>query len=245
MDGDVARFSREEFLGRRWIYRPGEHVTVLGPTGSGKTKLAYDLLSRTARPRSLPGVVLVMKPQDRPIIQWSRAAGFRIVRSWPPPPNMRFWEPYHPAGWVVWPKHTFDPDVDDAHLWSVFRQAIISSYKRGRRIIFADEVMGLSKELGLERELNAVWTRGRAMGTGLWAASQRPAHIPLNAYGQASHLFIANDPDERSRERYAEIGGIDPKLVLSVTANLARFEFFYVRRADQSGPVRYCIIEAS
>jgi ABC-type dipeptide/oligopeptide/nickel transport system ATPase component len=240
----IARFTRDEFLTRRWQYKPGDHVTILGPTGSGKTMLAYDLLRLTARPRTLPGVVLVMKPKDRPLLAWSKAAGFRRVRSWPPPPPWP-WEPQHPRGWTVWPRHTFDPDIDDAHMHRLFRAVILARYKRGNTILFADEVFGLAKELGLERVLNAVWMRGRSQGLGLWAASQRPAHIPLHAYSAAQHLFIANDPDERTRERYAEIGGTDPKMILRVTDSLGSFEWLYLRRAVRGQDARRCVIEAS
>lgn len=240
----IAVFSRTEFLERRWVYERGEHVTVLGPTGSGKTRLAYDLLGQTCVPRTLPGVILVMKPKDPPVERWSRAHGFRRVRDWPPGPPLSPLQPLYPRGWTVWPRHRFDPDIDDPHLHDVFRRAILDSYRRGSRIVFADEVFGLAKELGLERELSAVWMRGRALGTGLWVASQRPAHIPLHAYSAAQHLFLANDPDERTRERYAEIGGIDPKLVLRVTSQLSQFQFFYVRRARRGTPARYCVIEA-
>lgn len=238
----IREFTRAEFLSRRWRYEPGEHVTVLGPTGSGKTKLAYDLLGGTATPK-LPAVVMVMKPKDPPVQRWSRAARFRTVRHWPPPPPWP-WQPQHPPGWVLWPRHTFDPVEDDERLHREFRAAILHSYKRGRRILFADEVFGLSKELGLDRELGALWMRGRAMGCGLWAASQRPAHIPLHAYSAAQHLFIANDPDERTRERYSEIGGFDPKVILRATEGLRRFEFLYIRRATASSDARRCVILA-
>ena len=59
----VLSFPRDDFLSRRWRYRAGEHVTILGPTGSGKTYLGYQLLEKVATPK-LPGIVLVMKPRD-------------------------------------------------------------------------------------------------------------------------------------------------------------------------------------
>jgi DNA helicase HerA-like ATPase len=236
MLAELETFDREEFLTERWRYRCGEHVTILGPTGSGKTHLAYQLLERSATLR-LPAVVLVMKPRDETVQTWTRRVGYRRVRSWPPVASI--WQPSRPPGWVVWPKHTFDLDRDDAMLEGQFRRALMDSYKRGNRISFCDETAGLM-DLGLKRELVAVWRRGRSMGNGIWAASQRPVDIPLDAYSQAEHLFLFHDPDKRARERFAEIGGVDPYLVQMANQRLGRHQALYIRR---DGP-RICVVDA-
>lgn len=233
----VTIFEREEFLSERWHYRAGEHVTILGPTGSGKTYLAYELLGRTATP-ALPAIVLVMKPRDSTVTRFTKALRYRRVKFWPPPPALG--AARKPAGYVLWPPHSFDPDLDDPRLQREFRKAILHSYRRGNRILFCDETYGLCDELSLVKELRTLWTRGRSMECGLWAASQRPTHIPLWAYNQAEHLFLHNDPDKRTRERFDEIGGVDPGLVREVVAGLDKHQWLYIRR---TGPA-LCIVDA-
>jgi hypothetical protein len=226
---DVTRFGRAEFLNERWDYSAGEHVTILGPTNSGKTTLGYQLLDRSTD-RDLPGVVLVLKPRDATVQRWTKALGYRRVRTWPPP--MDFARP-RPRGYVLWPKHTLvDPEGDDARLQREMQRALRQSYSRGDRVLFADEVFGLTDELKLSTDLVRIWSRGRSMGCGLWAASQKPTHIPLWAYSQAEHLFLHHDPDKRARDRYKEIGGVDPDLVADTVVRLPRHHFLYIRRRD-------------
>lgn len=237
-DAKVASFSRNDFFDRVWEYKAGEHLSLLGPTGNGKTTLAYQLLRRTAT-QELPGVVLVMKPRDDTADKFTRASKYRRVRSWPP--RVSLWQPGRRPGYTLWPAHSFIPELDDRQHFGIFRSVLRDTYRRGGFVVFADEVAGLMDlpnpvkgGPGLDVDLNRLWMRGRSMGTGLWAATQRPAWVPLNMYQQAEHLFLSYDPDMRSRKRFEEIGGVDPDLVGSVTARLPKFSWLYVRRRDRT-----------
>lgn len=228
--------GRDEFLRHYFQYKPGEHLTLLGPTQSGKSTLAFQLLKVTTYPR-LPGVVLVMKPRDPVVTDMAQKLDYQIVRDWPPPLHLRRKvktrgkvEIQQPPGFMVWPKHTFDAERDDAHMAAVFHRTLMGNYRRGDNVIFADEIYGLSKELRLERDLNAIWSRGSAMGCGLWASSQRPYAIPQWAYSSPQHIFLANDPDKRDRDRFREIGGVDPDLIEHVTKTLPKYHWLYIRR---------------
>jgi len=138
----------------------------------------------------------------------------------------------------LWPK-LGDIGKDKDVLQTQFRLAMAESYRqssrprRGQdRIIFADEVVGISRELKLAGELDEIWMRGSGMGLGLWAACQRPFTAPLNAYEQSTHLFLWRSTDQRNRRRFAEIGGIDPELIDRVVNQLEGHDCMYVRRTD-------------
>jgi hypothetical protein len=236
---EVIEYERDEFLGDVWEYNAGEHVSIIGPTEAGKTTLAYQLLHVTTTPK-LPGVVLVMKPRDDTVKQWSEKMGYKVIRSWPPAGNP--FAAKKPRGWTLWPKHNFESyAATNGNLYRQFHRAFLDVYKRGDRILFADELAGLDDELGMEDEIRMMYSRGRSMRAGIWGATQRPVDIPKLAYSSAHHLFLAYDPDESDRKRFGEIGGgVDPKLVDQTTLKLPQYWWLYIRRRDRT----LCIVRA-
>jgi hypothetical protein len=239
VEADVTRFDRETFLTQVWDYQPGNHVTVLAPTTGGKTHLSYQLLGQSATPEC-PAVVMVMKPKDKATEQWTKRLGFETVRDWPPPTTKRLFRDKPIRGYSVWPRHVYDPAIDDARHRALFRKVILDSYKKGNRILFADETYSLEEELGLSTELRTVWTKGASMGCGMWAASQRPAYISKWAY-QAHHLFLGGEPDEDTQRRLSEIGAaVDAGKVRWILPRLGKWEFLYINRDEKA----MCIVGA-
>jgi hypothetical protein len=223
----MIRFERDHFLKRIWDYRPGEGVLFVEPTQGGKTHLAFQLLQHTDHLR--PPVAMVMKPRDATPAEWTRRLGWREVPAWPPP-RRRFWEPAAP-GYTLWPPHTLgldraSVDATNDNLEQQFRRCLLDAYKRGDQVVFCDEILGLVEELNLSKELSMLWTRGAGMGAGLWSATQRPAGtragggIPGHAFNMPTHLFLGLDLNQANRQRFGEIGGVDPRYVSEVVGQL-------------------------
>lgn len=228
----VKLVDRRRFIDSTWKYRAGEHVSFIGPTNSGKTYLMQPLLARSASP-DLPAYLTVMKPRDKTVGDFLKAhPSWKRVLTFPPPPHLPGKE--KPAGYVVWPHHTQDPVGDEVRHAEIFRTMHRRLYVKGDCIIADDEAVSLVREMKMGADLVRIWTKGRSIGCGLWAATQRPAMVPLEMYDQAEHLFLAHDPDKRSQERFGEIGGVDPDLVVAVVKALPKFHWLYIRRADRS-----------
>lgn len=219
---------RTRFLSSVWEYRPGQHVSFIGPTGAGKTHLALQLLARSVSPE-LPGYITVMKARDKTVGEFLRGhEGWKRTLTFPPPPVVG----KKPVGWAVWPHHTNDPEADEVRHEEIFHRMHRQLYVKGDNIIFDDEVVSLVREMDMKRDLTRIWTKGRSIGSGLWGATQRPAMVPLEMYDQAQHLFLANIKDKRSQDRFGEISGVDPDLVVEVVKRLPKFHWLYIRQEE-------------
>lgn len=240
----AERVTRREFIDLMWRPGPGEHVTFIAPTQNGKTTLAFELLDACATPR-VPAMVLVMKPRDPTVTRWNKRLGFRLVRTWPPGQVRSLFE-QKPRGWLLWPRMTKDVDANNYECWRQFKPALQDAYWSGNRIVFADELFGLTNILKLGTVIEAIYTQGAGMGVGLWAAVQKPTHVTRHAYSQAEHLFLGKDPDKDVRKRYAEIGGMDTEAILYNIGKLKKYEWLYIRRSpsddDPEGRSPMCII---
>jgi hypothetical protein len=231
----VRLVPRTRFLTDLWTYKAGQHVSFIGPSGSGKTHLALPLLARSVT-ADLTGYVTVMKPRDKTVGEFMVRYHWKRILNYPPPASVQARKVVgeEPPGYVVWPNHTSNPELDEARHEGIFRKMHRDLYVKGDAIIFDDEAVSLVREMDLKPDLVRIWTKGRSVGCGLWAATQRPSLVPLEMYDQAEHLFLAYDPDKRNQKRFGEIGGVDPELVEAVVARLPKFHWLYIRRSDRT-----------
>lgn len=208
-------------------YQAGQHVTFLGPSGRGKTKLCGQLLvSVTRRQKILQAVILhgKIKGRDKTIIELSKAGHFPIVSSWPPGFYQKNIRHRDRRGWTLRPLEKPGDSVksENSMLHSHFKKAIHRSYHASGNhpvILVVDEAHQTHNDLKLRGDCEGPLMRGRPV-CGVWSLVQRGRYVSYMVYDQAEYVFIFYDPDIDNQRRYAEIGGVDPLYVRELASQL-------------------------
>lgn len=209
-----------EFMDQ-WEWKQGEHVTTIGPTGSGKTVLNRYLLRRRDYV-----VILGVKQRDPELYGPFEADGYKLVR--------RFDADADPdRGELV----LFVPETDEhgakarQYKAGKFRQALNDVYDAGRWCVYCDDVQYLSDQLKLEPELEELWMIGRSEKVSVVASSQEPVNIPVMAYSAATHLFLFKNPDLYRAKRMAELTAVNREVAQETILRLPDHEFLYVNKS--------------
>lgn len=193
----------ERKLRAQWV--PGEHVTLVGPTGCGKTHMALALsdLCRYV-------IVLASKRQD-PLLD-EVGSDYHVTTDLGEILWTENGTPLHSKilYWPRFPEKMTMAQRTDAQA-RLMRHALDYADKTQGWALLVDELMWFTKNLNLSKELEAVWFQGRTQGVSLIAAAQRPSHVPLLAYSQATYLFLWRTSDARDIDRLRDISSAIPR----------------------------------
>jgi energy-coupling factor transporter ATP-binding protein EcfA2 len=227
--GDVPPFVEWADFFARWRWHAGEHVTVIGPTGTGKTTVMRAILPKRFE---AGGSVCVVgtKTRDATLKAWAHEDELTRVKSWPPTWPGWWWN--RPAGdeWkqrvMLWPKlHTVE---DIAAMGPTVHRAMGEMFVAGNWCVVADEMWYWCEEMGLAHDLKTWWSQGRSAGLTVVGSTQRPTNIPLLAYSSATHLFFFNDNDEEDLKRISGLGGLPSAKIRGMVAALPFHDVLYV-----------------
>lgn len=207
-----ARLARGK---HRW--QQGEHVSIIGPTGAGKTFLGLRLL-----PLHPYTIILAAKAEDKTLKDYGKREGYTTLRQWPP----NDWDDRS----IIWPK--YEQPGDEFKQRIVFVQAVNGIFAERNRTLFIDEVSYFTQTLKMERFLSAIWQQGRSLKLSFMAATQRPKGVPLLMYDQPHHLFFFRFGDENDLKRIGGIGWLESKAIRNTVARLERHEFLYIYVPD-------------
>jgi len=199
-------------------WTPGEHVTLVGPTGRGKTEALIALM------RERYWTVFLSTKRKDATQDTLRREGYRVVSD---PGEI---EPDVSNRYLFRPP--FPRRADAGTLRTVHGQAFNRVLMRLREqmgwTIGVDETHYLSDFLRLDAELELLWRQGRSEGTTVIANTQRPRHIPLVAYSQATHLFFWTSPDVADVRRIGEMVPLPLNEIMAVLRTQEKHDILYV-----------------
>jgi hypothetical protein len=204
--------------------RQGEHLTVIKPTGGGKSTLMNALLpAHTVKTQ----VALCTKVYDETFTRdFSRANGWLRVEDWKDVPR-------HENKILLWPKHRGQSIREYASLQKrVFSDALNSIGAQKGWTVICDEEHYLCKTLGLSPEIEWIHHQGRSSGITGWTGIQRPKFVPVITYSSATHAFIGHTTDRDDLKRLTDLGGVDSKRLAFNAARLGKFDFLYIPTRD-------------
>jgi hypothetical protein len=202
-------------LERNW--KVGQHMALCARSGSGKTTAARALLDIRDWV-----VVFGTKPRDQDLYPEFERKGYIVKEKWEPTdlddPRVIF----RPAGGGL---------TDTEPQRKAFTRALEEIYEVGGWTVYIDEMLVLSRDLGMERVINRMYTQARSNGVTMVAGTQRPRGAPLNMFEQSEWFCLWRIADMEDRARASEYLGPNRWMAYEATAMLPRYEFLVVNTA--------------
>lgn len=231
LDGAAPARSWLAMLGYlRREFAQGDHVAIIGPTGSGKTHIALQV----ADLRSYV-IGIACKPVD-PLIEDARANGYRIMSTAELFDKGQIRIEYV-DGTPLYPRIMFWPrerqrtlEQEKAMQAAAIRKLIKYVRDNGHWALLIDEGTWVCRDLNLQRDVDHALFQFRSLNSSIILLGQRPSWMGRYALSSPTHLFLFSTNDVNDRKALGEISGVDTKLVQDVVGrlNFPKHECLYI-----------------
>lgn len=229
-DHNIARVDWDE-LGpefyAKWGYPRGkfdpEHLTVYGPSGTGKSQFLGEVHTQRARLRGSAVVGVITKPYDKTLL----SMGWKSGDSYPP-------------------GYKENPYLFLAKAKGISRESRLAQRAKvlalmhklwrpgSNTVVWWDELPYIQNDLALKREVGTFYREGRALGLSNSGSLQRPAGSDRLVHSEAGWSVAFKPRDVDDATRVAEIFG-DRALYRAVLMDLNRDTYEFVIKHEVSG----------
>jgi hypothetical protein len=199
-----------------------EHISIVGPTGSGKSMFQTYVANKRAEARGSNVMIIATKPADSTL----KGMKWPIVSSWPPEYGKH-------EQFILWPKGGRDERQARINQHSMIREALTDIWRENAHtIVVFDEIAYIEQELKLKVLIERYWREGRSIGISIVATTQRPRNVTRYMWSEATWLVAFPPSDEDEASRVAEIIGGRKKYTEQLM-ELKRHQFILINRREK------------
>lgn len=220
----------------RTAWNPGEHVSVIAPTGAGKTTLVGGLLT-------LRKYVLALDPKGGD--STLAGLGYPRLAKWPGERSLAHTvskndEQGKPSRFIMGPRVNTHHDL--VQLKDTCAAALDGAFSMGGWTVYADELQLLTdpRMMGLREPVDRMLVAARDKGISLVSSFQAPAWVTPHAAKQATWVFVSYTRDVDTVNRLSEILGRPRAEMRGAIAGLDRYSWLVVGRNPRE-PIRVTI----
>jgi hypothetical protein len=215
---EVEQINKDQWLElfkSSWFQ--GEHVVILGPTGTGKTYFAQPIVDQRDYV-----AVLAVKPKDETLERFKNGykygyKRYKVIRKWPPD--------YGTNRFIYWEKpkglHRLREQATKLHT------ALNEMYREGGWCIYVDEGGYIAGVLGLGQAIGVLLNQGRSSGISVVLCVTRPtsvvARVPKEAFSQPRHKLIFKYENRDELKAAAQVADIDVKKLEGLMGQLETY----------------------
>ena len=212
---EAPRVPWDDFFSQL-IWNAGEHFSLIGPTGLGKTTMLLNIL-----PMHPYVTVFATKPRDKTMTALVQNYGYVMFERWPNGLDAN----QYPRR-VIWP----DASKLDSYATQrvVFGDAFAKIYREGGWTLALDETWYVDDILGLGKEIKTYLLQARSLDISLVSAFQRPAFVPRELYTSSTHLMFWRTNDETDLKSLGGIGFRSAQLIREVVSDLDMYQVLYI-----------------
>lgn len=209
------------YLRREFVQ--GDHVAIIGPTGTGKTHIALEV----AEIRSYV-IVVACKPKD-PLISDATSRGYWLNRG-------DLLEVEYVDGRPLHPRIIYWPQLGERARRKLPQQAVLRAEKahqkprvgaaigyvrnEGHWTLVIDEGTWVCRDLNLQRDIDSALFQFRSLKSSVIILGQRPSWMGRYVLSSPTHLFLFNTNDGDDRKALGNVSGVDTRLVADLVASL-------------------------
>lgn len=223
-------------------YKPGQHIAIVGPNGSGKTKLGLRLCkvigarpAKDGRPSRV--VVLQYKPQDSTVQE--EIPDWPVIKKWPP----RYGEEHC----VIWPKAPSASQAARLHR-AVFAPVLDRIYVEGGQTVYIPEAAYFERAqpagLGLSGTMEQFWGTARSGKLTCISDTQRPRRVTLLMWTEPKWVVVYRLRSRDDVKHVADLTGA-PEVVWAVVPKLRAHECLIIQRLETEDEMRFYVTRVS